>query len=149
TRSTPAEGCKRSTSPAGGPSAPIESSLFQGKFHTRKKRRDSLRALCSWRTCGFRPVRTSVATLVLVGAAAAAVAGCRGHKATSDDDAEAGITETTSGDAGPVTIERIDAGSGNATAPQIAALEQTTPIFNVSEWPAKDPSKTSDERQGA
>jgi hypothetical protein len=75
--------------------------------------------------------------------------GCKGHGSDVDADAS-GITETTSGDAGPITIERIDAGAGQANdTPQIAALELTTPIFNVPEWPAKDPSKTSEERQGA
>ncbi len=74
--------------------------------------------------------------------------GCKGH--ASDAENDAGITETTSGDAGPVTVEAIDAGPGNQNAtPQIAALDLTTPIFNVTEWPAKDPSKTSEERAGA
>jgi hypothetical protein len=49
-----------------------------------------------------------------------------------------------------VIVEHIDAGEGDPNAiPKIAAIEQTTPIFNVPEWPAKDPSKTSEERAGA
>ena len=78
---------------------------------------------------------------------ALALTACKGHGEAGDD---AGITETMSGDAGPVTVERFDAGSSAANAtPQVAALDQTTPVFNMMDWPAKDPSKTSEERAGA
>jgi hypothetical protein len=89
--------------------------------------------------------------VALIAMGGVATAACKGHRGAADGDGDASaITETTSGDAGPVTIERIDAGLGDPNAtPQIAALEQTTPIFNAPEWPAKDPSKTSEERQGA
>jgi len=33
--------------------------------------------------------------------------------------------------------------------PRVAALELTTPIFNVPEWPPKDPSKATEDRAGA
>ncbi|MDF2695421.1 MAG: hypothetical protein K0S65_3804, partial [Labilithrix sp.] len=77
----------------------------------------------------------------------AALGGCKNHGNASDADASATESDI---DAGPVTIEAIDAGKGNEGAtPKIAALDLITPVFNVSEWPAKDPSKTSEERQGA
>lgn len=79
----------------------------------------------------------------------ASAGGCKGHGNSTDADASA-TTETTSDQGGPVTIERIDAGTGNENVtPQIAALEQITPIFSVPEWPPKDSTKTSEERQGA
>lgn len=83
--------------------------------------------------------------------ATTAVCSGRPKGASVDDPDASSLTETTSGDAGPVTIERIDAGAngGSGSRPEVAALEFTTPIFNVTEWPAKDPSKTSEERQGA
>lgn len=88
----------------------------------------------------------AVAFAVVMGGVSSS--GCKRRVVNSDDDAGAEITETTgSGEQG--TIERIDAGSENPGAPQIAALELTTPIFSVSEWPPKDPSKASEERQGA
>lgn len=68
-------------------------------------------------------------------------AGCKRH---AGESADAGAEVE---DAGPVTVEAIDA--GGATTPQVAALDQTTPVFNVMEWPAKDPSKTSEDRAGA
>jgi hypothetical protein len=94
------------------------------------------------------PARRSFAVLLaLLGGVFGA--GCKGHGGDAESEDASAITETTSGDAGPVTIERIDAGTSDPGGPQIAAIEQTTPIFNVTEWPAKDPSKTSEERQGA
>jgi hypothetical protein len=82
----------------------------------------------------------------LAAIACALTSGCKG-RAAADGDAAA-TAETTSG--GPFTTEAIDAGSGSqGSTPQIAALEQATPIFNATEWPAKDPAKTSEERAGA
>jgi hypothetical protein len=100
------------------------------------------------RTLALGPL---LAVTALVSLASLACAACKGHGQEGSDDADASaITETTSGDAGPVTVERIDAGTNDPGAtPQIAALEQTTPVFNTTEWPAKDPSKTSEERSGA
>lgn len=83
----------------------------------------------------------SLTALCLLGAALSA--GCKGKGEAASEDA--GTTETTDG---PVTVEAIDAGAGQAR-PRIAVLDQTTPIFNVPEWPPKDPSKASEERQGA
>jgi hypothetical protein len=104
--------------------------------------------LQSSRTSAWRSTASFAFALGVV-AVLASIAGCKGHKGDGGTD-DAAATETTSGDGGPVTIERIDAGTGNADAPpQIAALDQTTLVFNVPEWPAKDPSKTSEERQGA
>jgi hypothetical protein len=93
-------------------------------------------------------VRISSSMLAAVVACSAlAGVGCKKRAANDADGDASAITETTSGDAGPVTIEKLDAGAGES--PKAAALEFTTPVFNVPEWPAKDPSKTSDERQGA
>lgn len=96
-------------------------------------------------------MKTSFSTLVLgivTSLATTAVACRRNESAAGDGDAPV-TTETTSADGGAVAIERIDAGGEPRATLQIAALEQTTPIFNMTEWPAKDPSKTSEERQGA
>ncbi|MBX3221794.1 MAG: L,D-transpeptidase [Labilithrix sp.] len=61
-----------------------------------------------------------------------------------------GDDRATSGDDGPVTVEAIDAGAdADGSTPRIAALDLVTPVFNMTEWPAKDPSKTTEERQGA
>jgi L,D-transpeptidase catalytic domain len=116
-----------------------------------------LRARRTRRTSVLLPVRApfdtfgpshphdrSRATTVLVLAGLLALGGCKRHGADSADAA------TTEDDAGPVVVEAIDAGKGNEGAtPRIAALDLVTPVFNMTEWPPKDPSKTSDERQGA
>lgn len=100
-----------------------------------------------------RAVRSGLAHLLLlsslgvVGAGSGTV-GCKSRGSAPDDDG--GITETTSGDRGPVTIEAFDAGGAPpGTPPRVAALDPTTPVFSATEWPAKDPSKTSEERAGA
>jgi hypothetical protein len=93
-------------------------------------------------------VRFSVVVLTLLATGLTACGGCKKGPSLDDPD-DASITETTSGDAGPVTVEAFDAGSGNNDEPKIAALEFTTPVFNVMEWPPKDPSKTSDARAEA
>jgi hypothetical protein len=41
------------------------------------------------------------------------------------------------------------ADAGEWTGPKIAALESPTPIFSKMEWPAKDPTKATEERKGA
>lgn len=75
---------------------------------------------------------------------------CGGCKKTATDEADASETETTSGDGGPVTVEAFDSGTGAIDdTPRVAALDFTTPVFNVMEWPPKDASKTSEERAGA
>jgi len=76
----------------------------------------------------------------------ALASGCKGHAGTEPD---ASVTETTSGDAGVVAVEVFDAGAGKNELPRVAALEATTLVMNVPEWPAKDPTKTSEERAGA
>ncbi|MCW5835795.1 MAG: L,D-transpeptidase [Labilithrix sp.] len=87
--------------------------------------------------------------LIALIAGTPALGGCKGHGPSGGDDASA-TTETTSGDDGPVTVEAIDAGADvEGATPRIAALDQVTPVFNMTAWPAKDPSKTSEERQGA
>lgn len=60
-----------------------------------------------------------------------------------DDPEDASITETTSTDEGPVTVESFDAGAGTTDGPQIAAVDFTTPVFNITEWPPKDPTKVA------
>ncbi len=75
-----------------------------------------------------------------------------GCKSNAPENADASTeTETTSADAGPVVVEAIDAGAqdSSGSGPRIAALDLITPVFSVPEWPAKDPSKTSEERAGA
>jgi hypothetical protein len=76
--------------------------------------------------------------------ALALIAACKGR-----GEDPTGTTQTTSADdAGVTTIETIDAGAPGAKM-RVIALEAITPVFNVPEWPAKDPSKTSEERAGA
>ena len=104
-------------------------------------------------TSGSSRPRASSSPLVLLSIALIAgtpsFGGCKGHGSSSGADASA-TTETTSGDDGPVTVEAIDAGADvEGSTPRIAALDQVTPVFNMTAWPAKDPSKTSEERQGA
>jgi len=82
--------------------------------------------------------------LLLIGGLLA-FSGCKKHGSAAGDDAS--TTETTSDDDGPVTVEAIDAGS-SAETPRVAVLDLVTPIFSKTEWPPKDPSKTSDDRQG-
>ena len=93
-------------------------------------------------------MRFSVVVLSLLALGLTACGGCKKNAVSGDD---ASITETTSGadDAGPVSVESFDAGTGQDDEPKVAALEFTTPVFNMTEWPPKDPSKTSDERAEA
>jgi len=106
------------------------------------RRGHGVRAACS--TAGKLAVRTSPLALALGLFAVAAMGACKKHSA----DAEA-TTETTSG-FGPETVEEFDAGADAGSAlPQVAALEQVTPVFNMTEFPPKDPSKASEARQSA
>ena len=90
-------------------------------------------------------VRALLAPLVLA-CVTITSGGCKGHGAAAD----AGASEETEDDSGPVTVEAIDAGTQDpASIPKIAVLDFVTPVLNRTEWPAKDPSKTSEERQGA
>lgn len=84
------------------------------------------------------------AVFAILVAALPACGSCK--KSETTDDADGSVTETTSGDAGPATVETIDAGPVGNEGPQVAALEFTTPVFSAMEWPAKDPSKTSEDR---
>jgi hypothetical protein len=100
-------------------------------------------------------VRGSFATsgsAPLLGAivAAAVLGGCKGHASAAAEDASV-TTETTSGDAGVTILEAFDAGPSakEGSTPKVAVLDLVTPVFNVPEWPAKDPTKTSEARQGA
>jgi len=83
----------------------------------------------------------------LVGAAFLASA-C-GKKSAPPPDADAAATTTVETTSGPIA----DAGNGfvdaGPTGPRVYAIVSPAPIFNITEWPARDPSKTNDERKGA
>ena len=96
----------------------------------------------------MRTLSVSFVGLLAFAACATMSAGCRGHGGGTED-ADASTTETTSGDGGPTVVEAFDAGTGTEVTPQIAALDQVTPVFNMTEYPPKDPAKTTEERQGA
>jgi hypothetical protein len=65
---------------------------------------------------------------------------CKGHS----EDATSTTETSSADDAGITTVESIDAGSGTKEM-RVIALELITPVFNMTEWPAKDPSKTSED----
>jgi L,D-transpeptidase catalytic domain len=79
---------------------------------------------------------------------AASGAAC-GKKAppTSLDDAAASIAETTSGPVADAAVAGDDAGA--PTGPRVYAIASPASIFNVTEFPARDPGKTSDDRKAA
>src|SRR5436190_3013148 len=80
-----------------------------------------------------------------------AMAGCKGHGDASQGDAEATSTtdlNSADPDGGPVTVEKLEAGTGAESQPKIAALDLITPVFSATEFPARDPSKATEERQG-
>ena len=87
-----------------------------------------------------------LAATIAIAAAAATVA-CKGHGDASDSDA-ASTTDLNMADpdGGPVTVEKVEAGADDQ--PKIAALDLITPIFSATEFPARDPTKASEERQG-
>ena len=91
-------------------------------------------------------MRFSAVLLALLALGLTACGGCK-KTAPAEDGDDASTTETTGGDAGPVTVEAFDAGTGQADEPKVAALEFTTPVFNVTEWPPKDPTKVSSEER--
>lgn len=76
-----------------------------------------------------------------------ATTGCRRKDATADADAG-----EESADSGAGELEAIEAGTasadGGVAGPQIAALLAVTPVFSATEFPPKDPTKASEERQG-
>ncbi len=58
------------------------------------------------------------------------------------DPDDGGLASEPSADAS------VTGDGGDWTGPKIAALESPTPIFSKMEWPAKDPSKASEDRRG-
>jgi hypothetical protein len=95
--------------------------------------------------------RESIQRVVLLSLGSAVVlilsAGCRSRNGA---EADAGDTLDGAIDEGVRVTLEIDAGSNDAGAgPRVAALDLTTPVFTVPEWPPKDPTKASDERASA
>jgi signal peptidase I len=81
-----------------------------------------------------------------VGAVVVGLASCKGHPA-----AVAPTTSSADGGESPaaqVVDAMPEAGGPEAPVVKIAALESPTPITSAPEWPAKDPSKASEDRQG-
>jgi hypothetical protein len=64
------------------------------------------------------------------------------------DDAAASIAETTSGPVADAAVAGQD-DAGAPSGPRVYAIVSPAPIFNITEWPARDPSKTSDDRKAA
>ena len=80
----------------------------------------------------------------VVAVALSVLVACKGHS-----EEPSSTTEThAADDAGITTVESIDAGGAGKEA-RVIALDLITPVFNIAEWPAKDPSKTTEERAGA
>jgi hypothetical protein len=80
------------------------------------------------------------------GAIVLALSGCKGHPSPvspSGTSAEAGEVPSAQ-----LAVPSLEAGVPEAPVVKIAALESPTPICSAPEWPAKDPTKAADERQG-
>jgi hypothetical protein len=74
--------------------------------------------------------------------------GCKRNAAEASTDA--GAVANLDGGGELVAIAMPDAGaSTGAASVMLHALALITPVLNEPEWPARDPSKTSDERKGA
>jgi hypothetical protein len=75
-----------------------------------------------------------------------ALCGCKGHPAAAPS------TVSSSGDAADPpaaqVVDASDASSPEAQVIKIAATDSLTPICSAPEWPAKDPTKASEDRQG-
>src|ERR1019366_8796558 len=90
--------------------------------------------------------RSSVSSMLAC--AALLVCAC-GKKAPppSVDEAAAALVETTSGPLADAGIAaQNDAGP---SGPRVYAIVSPAPVFNITEWPARDPSKTNDDRKSA
>lgn len=98
----------------------------------------------------FEP-RTRTLGWTLIGSVAALssiTTGCRKHDANAQPDGATSIEEII--EAG--VTEVLDAGAttgGGSDELKIAATFPVSPIYNVTEFPAKDPAKAAEERQGA
>ena len=78
----------------------------------------------------------------------ATLGGCK--RRTGDGSADAGAVADLEGGGEIVAIAMPDAGaSAGAASVMLHALALVTPVLNEPEWPARDPSKTSDERKSA
>jgi hypothetical protein len=67
---------------------------------------------------------------------------------TADEDAAASVAETTSGPVADAAVAVQD-DAGAPSGPRVYAIVSPAPIFNITEWPAHDPSKTSEDRKAA
>ncbi|HWL86854.1 MAG TPA: hypothetical protein VNO21_13685, partial [Polyangiaceae bacterium] len=81
-------------------------------------------------------------------AAAAAGMGCRGHANDAKGQGEADAA--AEGTVVPMAVQPGDGGAGGGVPanPRVAALVSPAPIFSATEFPPRDPSKASEERQG-
>src|SRR5215471_19673504 len=84
---------------------------------------------------------------------AAALAGCKGGSAQKDTEMAAANADAAGAidDASATSEPSADAALADLDAgdlPKAAALESPTPIFIEKAWPARDPTKASDDRKG-
>jgi hypothetical protein len=95
--------------------------------------------------------------LLVVVSLLAAAAACKKSEVHHDDTAtSAASTDASAADlddsgltaSEPSADASVAGDGGDWTGPKIAALESPTPIFSKMEWPAKDPSKASEDRRG-
>ncbi len=104
-------------------------------------------------------MRSSYLVAVLALAAGLPGLGCKKGDVHHDDTQTTGASLDGGGggdgvDDGGLTASEPSADAsiagdgGDWTGPKIAALESPTPIFSKMEWPAKDPSKASEDRRG-
>ncbi len=88
------------------------------------------------------------ATIAMTLAASSALGGCK--RSASEGSASALAQAIPEGGGELVALAVPDAGGGDAGPPSVMlhALAVITPVMNEPGWPARDPSKTSDERKG-
>lgn len=90
----------------------------------------------------------SASILLGLSMAAAAAAGCKKPSGSGDGGtADASVTSAPVTVAGPSSAA-TPAAPAPADAPKVAAIVSPAPIFSATEWPPRDPTKASDERQG-
>lgn len=88
--------------------------------------------------------------IVLAACALGAAEGCKRSSSAQADGGEAsdgGAENTEANGAANAAATDADGGVAPTSGPVLYAFGAVAPIFSATEWPAKDPSKTSDDRK--